>query len=116
MPHNKLLYFPSESAQFSESYENETSAITNKGEDSISNLNLGSNIFYPTSSVTNGNVQSSFSATSLVQNRLMSTVLLNKPVFFIRDKYRNLQSIRELLNADSQSDIMTKECAIRLEL
>ncbi|GFS82583.1 hypothetical protein NPIL_551091 [Nephila pilipes] len=65
----------------------------------MSNLNPGSNIFYPTSSVTNENVKSSFSDTSSVQNRLMSTVLLSTAVFFIRDKYGNLQSVRGLLGA-----------------
>ncbi|GFU47029.1 hypothetical protein NPIL_275231 [Nephila pilipes] len=79
----------------------------------MSNLNPGSNIFYPTSSVTNENVQSSFYATSSVQNRLMNAVLLSTAPIF-RDKYGNLQSARELLDAGNQSDIMTKECANRL--
>ncbi|GFT28854.1 integrase catalytic domain-containing protein [Nephila pilipes] len=47
----------------------------------MSTLNPGNNIFYPTSSITNENVQSSFSATSSVQNRSMSPVLLSKAVF-----------------------------------
>ncbi|GFS87153.1 hypothetical protein NPIL_408801 [Nephila pilipes] len=59
----------------------------------------GRDFFYLTSSVTIENVQSSFSATSLAQNKLMSTVLLSTAVFFIRDKYGNLQSVRGLLDA-----------------
>ncbi|GFT37957.1 hypothetical protein NPIL_635181 [Nephila pilipes] len=82
----------------------------------MSKLNPGSNTFYPSSRVTNENVQSSLSATNSVQNRLMSTVLLSTVVFFIRDKYGNLQSVRGLLDAGSQSDIMTKECVNRLGL
>ncbi|GFS33783.1 hypothetical protein NPIL_90751 [Nephila pilipes] len=82
----------------------------------MSNLNLGNNIFYPTSSVTNEIVQSSFSATSSVQNRSMTTVLLSTAVFFIRDKCGNLQSVTGLLDAGSHSNIMTKGCANRLGL
>ncbi|GFT44554.1 integrase catalytic domain-containing protein [Nephila pilipes] len=80
----------------------------------MSNLNPGSNIFHPTSSVTNESVQSSFSATSSVQNKLMSTVLLSTAVFFIRDKYGKLQCVRGLLEADLEfiNNIKVSRCIL----
>lgn len=115
-PHNKLLHFQRVYDRTVENIEKETSATTRKGEEPKSTLNAESSAFYPSCSVANEAVQSSFSATSTLENKLKRTVLLSTAKFFIRDKNGDLISVRGLLDAGSQSDIMTKECANKLGL
>ncbi|GFS85019.1 integrase catalytic domain-containing protein [Trichonephila clavipes] len=57
----------------------------------------------------------SFVATSFLKNKTR-TVLLSSVQCFLRDKYGLLHEVRALLDVESQSHFITKDCADRLQL